>query len=237
MDRAVTRIGMDALRRNELLGCLEPGEMDEFLALAKVRQFDANQILFQKADPGDCLYAVISGRVGITTESEGGKAILLNMMKPGDVLGEIALLDGKPRTANAVALEDSQLLRIDRADFMPFLERHPQVAIRLMGVLCDRLRWTSDIIEDTIFLDIPHRLAKRLVTLGSQYGRSTEKGLLIDIRLSQESLGQMLGSTRESINKGLKLLEQKGLIETTGGYIRVVDEDALEEFAERSDAA
>jgi len=237
IDRAATRIGLDALRRNELLGQLEPDEMDEFLSLARVQLFAANQTIFQKSDPGDCLYAVVSGRVGITTESEGGKAILLNMMKPGDVLGEIALLDGKPRTANAVALEATELLRIDRSDFMPFLERHPGIAIRLMGVLCDRLRWTSDIIEDTIFLDIPHRLAKRLVTLGAQYGRSTERGLLIDVRLSQENLGQMLGSTRESINKGLKLLEQKGLIETSGGYIRVVDAGALEKFAEAADAA
>ena len=237
IDRAVTQIGLDALRRNELLGQLEPHEMDEFLALAKIQRFDANQIIFQKSDPGDCLYAIVSGRVGITTESEAGKAILLNMMKPGEVLGEIALLDGKPRTANAVALDRSELLRIDRADFMPFLERHPRLAIRLMGVLCDRLRWTSDIIEDTIFLDIPHRPAKRLMTLGTQYGRTTDQGLLIDLRLSQEDLGQMLGSTRESINKGLKLLEHKGLIEMDGGYIRLVDKDALEKFAEQADAA
>jgi len=237
IDGTVTRIGLDALRRNELLGQLEPDEMDEFLALAKVRCFDTDQTIFQKSDPGDCLYAIVSGRVGITTESEAGKAILLNMLKPGEVLGEIALLDGKERTANAVALERSDLLRIDRADFMPFLERHPRLAIRLMGVLCDRLRWTSDIIEDTMFLDIPHRLAKRLMTLASQFGRSTEEGLLIDIRLSQEKLGQMLGSTRESINKGLKLLEHKGLIEMAGGYIRVIDQTALERFAERAGVA
>ena len=211
--------------------------MDEFLSLATVQQFDVDEVIFQKSDPGDSLYAVVSGRVGITTESETGKAILLNMMKSGDVLGEIALLDGKPRTANAVALEQSELLRIDRADFMPFLERHPRLAIRLMGVLCDRLRWTSDIIEDTIFLDIPHRLAKRLMTLATQYGRPTNEGLLIDLRLSQEDLGQMLGATRESINKGLKLLEHKGLIEMHGGYIRLLDRNALEKFAEQADAA
>ncbi len=237
INRVVTRIGREALRRNELLGQLEPGEMDEFLSLATVEQFDVDQVIFQKSDPGDSLYAVVGGRVGITTESDAGKAIILNMMKTGDVLGEIALLDGKPRTANAIALERSELLRIDRADFMPFLERHPRLAIRLMGVLCDRLRWTSDIIEDTIFLDIPHRLAKRLMTLATQYGRSTKQGLLIDLRLSQEDLGQMLGSTRESINKGLKLLEHKGLIEVHGGYIRLLDRNALERFAEQADAA
>lgn len=233
--RVATRLDLDGLRRNELLGQLEPGEMAEFLALARTQHFDENQVIFQKSDPGDCLYAIVGGRVGITTESESGKAILLNMMKAGEVMGEIALLDGKPRTANAIALEKTELLRIDRSDFMPFLERHPRLAIRLMAVLCDRLRWTSDIIEDTIFLDIPHRLAKRLMILGEQYGRRTDDGLLIDVRLSQENLGQMLGATRESINKGLKLLEHKGLIESAGGYIRVVDTVALEAFGARGD--
>lgn len=209
--------------------------MVEFLGLAHTRRFDNNQTIFQKEDPGDCLYAIVSGRVGITTESAGGKAIFLNMLKTGEVFGEIALLDGMERTANAISLEDSELLRIDRSAFMPFLERHPQLAIRLMGVLCRRLRWTSDIIEDTIFLDIPHRLAKRLVTLADQYGTKAGDTTRIDVRLSQESLGQMLGSTRESINKGLKSLEHKGLIETKSGHISVLDMDALEDFAEHQD--
>ncbi len=232
-DRVKTRVDLEALRRNELLGQLEPDEMDEFLGLATIQTYPADRVIFQKADPGDRLFAIISGRVGITTESESGKSILLNMLKVGDVLGEIALLDGKPRTANAVALDESELLCVERPDFLNFLERHPRLAIRLMGVLCDRLRWTSDIIEDTIFLDIPHRLAKRLLVLSDQYGRETDDGLLIDLRLSQESLGQMLGATRESINKGLKLLEHKGMIGSAGGYIHVRDMDALRDFGGR----
>lgn len=235
IDSQNPRIDPEVLRRNELLGQLADDEMVEFLGLAHTRRFDTNQTIFQKEDPGDCLYAIVSGRVGITTESAGGKAIFLNMLKTGEVFGEIALLDGMERTANAVALEDSELLRIDRSAFMPFLERHPQLAIRLMGVLCRRLRWTSDIIEDTIFLDIPHRLAKRLVTLADQYGTKAGDTTRIDVKLSQESLGQMLGSTRESINKGLKSLEHKGLIETKSGHISVLDMDALEDFAEHQD--
>lgn len=231
MVRAAPKIDPELLRRNELLGQLAPREMDEFLDLARTQKFRANQTIFQKQDPGDCLYAIVEGRVGITTESQGGKAIFLNMLKTGEVFGEIALLDGKERTANAIALEDSELIRIDRSAFMPFLERHPSLAIRLMAVLCGRIRWTSGIIEDTIFLDIPHRLAKRLVTLAAQYGKESGQATRIDVRLSQESLGQMLGATRESINKGLKSLEQKGLIATRSGYITVLDMPALEAFA------
>jgi len=236
MARPVHKIDPEVLRRNELLGQLAPDEMDELLDLARTQKFTANQTIFQKQDPGDSLYAIVHGRVGITTESPGGKAIFLNMLKTGEVFGEIALLDGKERTANAVALEDSELIRIDRSAFMPFLERHPALAIRLMAVLCGRIRWTSGIIEDTIFLDIPHRLAKRLVTLASQYGKRAGDTTRIDVRLSQESLGQMLGATRESINKGLKSLEHKGLIATRSGFISVLDMPALEAFAERQDA-
>lgn len=233
--RTVHRIDPDVLRRNELLGQLAADEMDEFLGLAHTQTFAANQTIFQKQDPGDCLYAIVRGRVGINTESPGGKAIFLNMLKPGEVFGEIALLDGKERTANAVALEETELLRIDRSAFMPFLARHPDLAIRLMSVLCGRIRWTSGIIEDTIFLDIPHRLAKRLITLAGQYGTQTGEGTRIDVKLSQENLGQMLGATRESINKGLKSLEQAGLVETRAGYISVLDMNALEIYAERQD--
>ncbi len=229
------RIEPEVLRRNKLLDQFSADEMDEFPGLANTRRFDSNQMIFQKQDPGDCLYAIVTGRVGITTESAGGKAIFLNMLKAGEVFGEIAPLDGMERTANTVALEDSELSRIDRSAFMPFLESHPQRAIRLMAVLCRRLRWTSDIIEDTIFLDIPHRLAKRLVTLADQYGLKAGNTTRVDVELSQEGLGQMLGSTRESIDKGLKSLEHKGLIETKSRHISVFDMEALEDFAEQQD--
>lgn len=151
-------------------------------------------------------------------------------MGPGEVFGEIALLDGRERTAGAVALDPAELLRIDQADFLPFLERNPKLSIRLMRVLCERIRWTSDIIEDTIFLDIPHRLAKRLLTLVKQYGKPTRNGITIDIKLSQESLGQMLGVTRESVNKGIRTLEAQGIIAHEHGIINVTDIASLEAF-------
>jgi CRP-like cAMP-binding protein len=173
-------------------------------------------------------------RVGITTTSEGGKEIFLNIPDAGEVFGEIALLDGKNRTAGAVAMEPSEILRIRRSDFLPFLERNPKLCIRLMTVLCERIRWTSDIIEDTIFLDIPHRLAKRLRTLMIQYGTPTESGTRIDLLLSQESLGQMLGATRESINKGIRSLEAAGIIVHDKGYIVVRDSDLLNNFVRRA---
>lgn len=225
--RAVDRT---LLSKNRLLGQLDPPMLEELLTLSRIERFAPKNVIFQKGDPGDSLYAIASGRVGITTISEEGKEIFLNFLDAGEVFGEIALLDGKERTAGAIAMEPTELLGVRRADFLPLLERDPKLCIRLMIVLCERIRWTSDIIEDTIFLDIPRRLAKRLLTLVEQYGESADAGIRIKIKLSQEHLAQMLGVTRESVNKGIRLLEGKGIIIYKKGYIIVTNRMSLEKF-------
>lgn len=225
----------EILNRNRLLAALGDDDVGGFLALSRVRTYDAKQVIFQKGDPGDRLYAILKGKVGISTSSEQGKEIVLNILEPGDVLGEIALLDGKERTAGAAAMEATELLVIERADFLPFLEKRPKLCIKLMGVLCERLRWTSGMIEDTMFLDIPHRLAKRLHTLVGQFGVKGPDGISIDMKLSQESLGQMLGATRESVNKGLRALEERKLIAHKRGRIVVVNVEALIRFVREAE--
>jgi CRP-like cAMP-binding protein len=127
-------------------------------------------------------------------------------------------------------MQPTELLKIGRGEFLPFLERHPRLCIRLMAVLCERLRWTSDIIEDTIFLDIPRRLAKRLLTLAERHGESADGGVKIRIKLSQEALAQMLGATRESVNKGVKALQECGAISYESGYMVVQDLDLLRDL-------
>ena len=216
------------LSKNQLLSQLAPQEMDELLSLATIERFGADDVIFHKGDPGDRLYAILSGRVGINTVSRDGKEIILNILDPGEVFGEIAVLDGKRRTAGAAAMQPTKLVRIGRTEFLPFLERHPKLCLRVIEVLCERLRWTSDIIEDTIFLDIPRRLAKRLLTLIERHGQAVEGGVKIDMKLSQEDLGNMLGATRESVNKGIRALAQRDLISHEGGYIIVHDVDFLE---------
>ncbi len=225
---------LELLSKNPLLSRLEAEQMDELLSLAVTRRFSPRDVIFQKGDPGEEFYAILSGRVGINTISEEGKEIFLNILDPGEVFGEIALLDGKDRTAGAVAMQSSELLRIGRSEFLPFLERHPKLCIRLMAVLCERLRWTSDIIEDTIFLDIPRRLAKRLLTLVQRYGEPFEDVLRIRLKLSQEELGQMLGATRESVNKGIKSLQSTGAIRYDDGHIIIRDLALLEKLVSGS---
>ncbi|MCG8597679.1 MAG: Crp/Fnr family transcriptional regulator [Kiloniellales bacterium] len=220
-----------------LLSQLRAPELDDFLNLCKTEVFTEGQVIFHKGAPGECLYAILGGRVGINTLSDEGREIFLNIMEPGQVFGEIALLDGRERTAGAVAMGPTKLLRVDRKDFVPFLEKHPALCIRMMEILCQRLRWTSDIIEDTIFLNIPRRLAKRLLTLTRGHGSPSREGIKLDIKLSQEELGNMLGATRESTNKSLRLLQEQGVITyDRGGYIIVTDVKTLELMVQGEEA-
>lgn len=228
MNEYPTSFGLGILSKNRLLSQLDPHDMELLIGFSRVVRFGPEELIFNKGDPGDSLYAILKGRVGIKTVSEEGKEIFLNILEAGDVFGEIAFLDGRERTAGAVAMQPTELLRVGRAEFMPFLEEQPKLCLRLMNVLCERLRWTSDIIESTIFFDIPHRLAKRLLTLVKDYGRETDVGIRLNIKLSQEDLANMLGVTRESVNKGIRSLQKDGTIIYDEGYIIILDISFLE---------
>ena len=217
-----------------LFESLQRAELDELLSLSVGRKFDRNQLIFNRGDPGDGLYAIIDGRVGIKTVSKTGKEIFLNILEKGEVFGEIALLDGKERTAGAVAMEPTELLYISRERFIPFLEARPKLCVRLLIILCSRLRWTSDIIEDTIFRDIRSRLAKRLLVFAKVYGIPVQNGTKINLKLSQEDLGRMLSATRESINKEFSAWQSQGVVSHDHGYITLHDTKALEHFADLS---
>lgn len=221
----------EVLRRNQLLSALDQCEMAELVGLGHLVQYDSDALIFEKGDPGDCLYAILKGQVGIHTSSEDGKMMILNFLDAGEVLGEIALIDGKPRTAGATALRPTELFRIDRAAFIPFLERHPRLAIRLLGVLCERLRWVSEGIEDAVFHDVPRRLAKKLLLLAESYGQPTAGGLRITQAVSQENLASMLGVTREMVNKSLKALKTANAITYTKGFLVLTNIELVRDMA------
>ncbi len=219
------------LRRNRLLEELDAAQMAELLTLGYVSRFAPNQTIFEKGDSGDCLYAVLKGQIAIRTSSADGKTMLLNILNSGDILGEIGLLDGRERTASALAIGPTELYRIDRADFIPFLERHPRLCTRMMIVLCERLRWVSENIEDAVFHDVPLRLARRLLHLADHYGQTTPSGLRIAQPLSQEALASMLGVTREMVNKSLGTLRKSGIITNAKGFIVINNLPLLKDLA------
>ena len=216
------------LSKHFLLRYLEEEELDQLLAFAHQRRCAAGELLFQKGDAGDSLLAIVSGHIKISTLSEDGKEIVLNILGPGELFGEIALIDGKERSADAHAMEASELMVIDGRDFMPFLHDRPELSTRLLVVLCERIRWVSDLYEDAVFLNLPSRLAKHLLRLAGSYGEKTESGTRITLKLSQQDLGNLLGTSRESINKQVRAWQAKGLISVDQGLITLHRPDEIE---------
>jgi len=216
------------LARHFLFQDLDPALLDQVAALCVRRRLGAGETLFLKGDEGDALYGILDGVIRIGAMAPSGREIILNVLEAGDVFGEIALLDGLPRSADAVALNATELLVLRRRDFLPLLEREPRLAIHLLELLCERVRWTSELIEDAAFLGVPARLAKRLLGLATVYGRPVPDGVQIELKISQSTLGQMMGTSRETINKILQSWRKEGWIALEHRHVVVRDRSALE---------
>jgi CRP-like cAMP-binding protein len=221
-----------ALRSNPLFEAMQPRELDEILCFAVDRRVRRGQVIFQKGDSGSFMMAVLRGRVRISAVSADGKEITLNVISPGEVFGEIALLDNKPRSADATATEDTHLLVVERRQFLPFLTRNHDLALRLLAVLCERLRQTSMALEQIALLDLPARLALVLLKLAGSYGRLSASGTRIQLKLSQRDLSTLVASSRESVNKQLGAWREDGVIAMVEGFIVLRRRDELEALVE-----
>jgi len=222
------RYKRELLSGHFLFGHLKGKDLDSILAFSQDRRFSDGQIVFQKGDPGTSLMAVLRGRIKISTGTEDGREVFFNFIEAGQILGEIAFLDGHDRSADATAVGDCVLMTIDRRDLIPFLEHNPKTAVQLLIMLCGRLRRTSEMVESMAFLDMPKRLSRLLLQLGDTYGKRTTNGVRIGIKLSQKDLGNLIVASRESINKQLKLLKKRGLISIDRGYITILRTEEME---------
>ena len=164
------------LGQHFILKYLPPSDLDHLAQLSAVRTYKAGEPVFLKGDPGTAMMAVLAGRVRICAYSSDGREVVLNVISPGEVFGEIAMIDGGERTADAFAMEETELLVLGRRDFMPVLARNPDVCIKLLELMCRRLRWTSEQMEDISFLDLRSRLAKRLGYLADHHGEPSGEG-------------------------------------------------------------
>lgn len=217
--------------RQFLFDQLAPAELDRLLAFARVVQYPAGAPIFTQGSPGDSLMAVLEGEVSISAPSEEGREVVFNVVGAGETFGEVALLDGRERTADAVAHTNCRLLVIDRRDFMPYLNAHPQIALRLLPILCAQIRRMSEHVQDALFLDQPARLAKRLLNLAAVGGHTTPQGVRIRQRLSQRELGNLLGMPRETVNRQLRSWQADALIALDRGAITIKNEAALRRIA------
>ena len=215
---------LSLLRNHSLFRDLPPAVIERLGSYMKTRRVMRGATIFSKGDPGSGLMGVLAGSVKISVASAEGKDIVLNIFHEGDVFGEIALLDGRPRTADAAAMSDCELVIIERRDFVPFLRDHPDVTLKLIEILCSRLRHTSEQVQDLTFLNLPTRLAKALLelTAGVEGTAANRK-----VAITQRELSQIIGRSRESTNKQLRAWQKRGWIELERGGVAVVAKEKL----------
>jgi CRP/FNR family cyclic AMP-dependent transcriptional regulator len=213
------------LSKHFLLSIMPERALDDLVKFSNVIRFEQYQDICNKGEPGDTLYGILSGRVRIYSTSPEGFEITLNVMEPGELFGEIALLDGRTRTASVAAMEHTDLLRIHRDHLLPYIRANPDLILRMLTLLCDRLRWTTSIIEDVAFLPFPARIAKRLLFLADHHRRPEDRDVTVPI--SQHDLGKMVGASRETINKQLALWRSAGILNTGRSAIVIRNCEAL----------
>lgn len=214
-------------QKSETLGGLNQDNRELLSNVAVKMVVGAGEVLFMQYDPGDAMYFILSGSVEISVVSLSGKKLSLNVMKSGDVFGEIATLDGGERTASATAVEKTQVLRISRQSIVRLIAEHPNLASDLIGMLCNRLRWISKQVEDLALLSVNNRIASRLLVLHQKFS-DTEGNL----RMSQHELADFFATSRETINKTLNLWGNDGIIELSRGKIRITNAKRLLEIAQ-----
>jgi len=231
-----SRMGADEARR--LFGeCflfreLDGEERNVLFSRIHLRAYSPGETVFLMGAAGESMMAVLSGNVRISVPSPDGKEIVLAILRPGEVFGEIALLDGRERTADATAATPCHLAILERRDVFAFLDRYPKIWPKLAEVLCSRLRNTDQHIAELALLQVPLRLAKALLRFAStEQGRTSDRQLS-EVHLSQRELGNICGATRETINKCLGIWQRRGIIQIDDGLIKVANQTALEELAQ-----
>lgn len=215
-----------------LLSCLSEPEADRVIQYSRIDHYPANKELFREGEEGNNMMAVLGGRVKMSSRSNDGKEVTLNIIGPGGVFGEMALLTKDNRSATALTLEDCVVLVLERRDFIPLLERNSKLCIKLMEYLCHKIVKTSEQVEDAVFLDRPAKLAKALLRLAKEFGEKTPQGTRIDLKLSQRNLGNLVGLTRESMNKQLAEWREQNIVRLDDGVITLQNIDALEDISD-----
>ena len=227
---------LKALPGGSILGALGDSERAELAAIARRRRLAAGETVFAQGDPGDAMLVVLKGLLRIHILTASGREVVLDYAGPGQAIGEIAVLDGGPRAAGVTAVEASEVMMLTRRDLLPFLARHHDVALRVIGVLCARLRRTNDLVEaSSTALGIGPRLARGLLRLAGIAADGDGDAGPHPLKITQGELAAHVGLARENVNRQLREWEEAGLLELGRGRLSLRDAAALAEIAEESD--
>lgn len=221
----------DALKALSFLGGLPDPVIDQLASRAHMKRYRKGETIITRGDEGDSLMILLAGRAKIANITSDAREIVLNFLAKGDVIGEIAILDGAPRTAGVFAIDDMEALVLYRRDLLPVLLKSPDTMLELIKILCEKLRAASAIVEENS-LPMAARMAAGLLRLADQHGRVSKGGTLIDLKLSQRDLGSYLGLSRENVSRQLGLFRDIGVLRIEGSEIVILDRDALREYSD-----
>ncbi len=214
---------VEILKKIPLFSSLKDEELDAINKVSSDKCFKKDQIILLENEDGDTMFTIIKGKVKVTAFSEHGKEVIFSILYEGDFFGDMSLLDGKPRSASVVAIEDSEVRMIRRSDFIRLLEKHPRIALKLLEELTSRLRKADERIESLALLDVTGRIAGILLQLAEEKKVSQGDGLVIKARPTHQELANMAGTTRETVTRILKQLERKSYVSIEGKDIIIFD--------------
>lgn len=212
----------ELLKRVPLFEGLSDDELGALSDVAMLRVFPKDRVVIMAEEEGDSLFVIHQGQVKVSIVSEDGREVILSILGEGNFFGEMSLLDGHPRSANVTTTQETELLMVRRADFLHFIQRSPQTAIKLLGVLASRLRKTDRKIEGLALSDVTGRITQTLLQLAEEQGTPTPDGVLVKDRPTHQDLANMSGTTRETVSRILKRLENQGYIVPKGRDLLIV---------------
>jgi CRP/FNR family transcriptional regulator, cyclic AMP receptor protein len=214
------------LKGSTFLGLLSDTALQTLVRAGRSRRFAQDEVICRRGDEGDSVLVILSGSLKIRNTTLDGRDVGLNFLGVGDLAGEIALLDGGERTADVIALEETEVFVIYRRDVLPMLTSHPEAMLAIVEVLCDKLRTATAMIEDSTH-HMTSRVARGLLRLAQQHGRRRKNRTRINLKLSQAELGSYLGLSRANVSRQLSELKARGAIEVDSAYIVILDEGLL----------
>ncbi len=213
------------LRQVPLFEALDDEQLEAIALVTITRSFDKDQVIILAEEEGDALFIISTGQVKVSIVSEDGREVILSLLGAGAVFGELSLLDGKPRSANVVATADTSLYMVRRSDFLQLVHKVPQIAVGLLAELAARLRKTDRKIEGLALLDVTSRVSETLLSLADEQGSPTPQGVQLQSRPTHQQIANMSGTTRETVSRVLKRLENQGYISCEGRTITILQEE------------
>ena len=224
---------MNRFHESPLLEGLSQAAIQEIASHLRLRVFNARQHIFHEGDVGNCLYLLKTGQIRIyVVGADGNETSVIMFGRTGELFGELALIDEQPRSASAIAVRRSELYTLSRADFLKLLGLYPKLSLNFMQILSERVRYNTRNVDSLVSLDVQQRLARKLLEYADKYGiTDAQHHTLISPVLRQGDLASLLGTTRESINKTLRVLRQQQIIAIHSGQITILDAAALDALA------